>query len=424
MSKFIIRLVGACLSLSPFVAHSAKADGVLEKIQDEVAIIVKRSTGGIVSIQDERLLNFFMKQKGPPPDIKIPGDKPPPIFEAMRKEFPNGFPKIGSGFMIGDGYILSTSDVLDGMQNPLVVTQDGKFLKTVVIGIDREQNVGLLKLASKSNLPSLTLGNSDYVLPGHFAISIGNQFGHTNSVALTMVAGVRDEGVSAPDHFYASLIQISGTVGAGASGAPLLNARGEVIGMVAAVPSFEGRPAPDRPHGNPEIPPRSNPANPDHGSKDRSPNPEQDRNRRRDGGRNSPSSTSSTGYAIPINDARMIMQDLIEKRTVHAWLGVDLSFDRDATSNNGNFEMSEKVVVKSVYPGSPALASGIAPGDVLVSLNNRPAHRVSLARAILIRLRPGDSLKMRTSRNGKEREFEVKLTTLPLLISDNERPGQ
>ncbi len=401
MSKFIVRFVGACLFLSPIVAQPAKADGVLEKIQDEVAIIVKRSTRGIVSIQDERLLNFFMKQKAPP-EIKIPGDKPPPIFEAMRREFPNGFPKIGSGFMVGDGYILSTSDVLDGMQNPLVVTQDGKFLKTVVIGIDREQNVGLLKLASKSNLPSLTLGNSDYVLPGHFAISIGNQFGHTNSVALAMVAGVRDEGVSAPDHFYASLIQISGTVGAGASGAPLLNARGDVIGMVAAVPSFDGRPAPERPPGNSEPPTHFNP-----------PNPEQDRNRRREGGRNSPYSTSSTGFAIPINDARMIMQDLIEKRTIHAWLGVDLSLERGANSNDGNFEMSEKVVVKFVYPGSPALANGIAPGDVLVSLNNRPAHRISLARAILIRLRPGDALKMRTSRNGKEREFEVKLSANP-----------
>src|SRR5262249_14232648 len=136
-------------------------------------------------------------------------------------------PKSGSGFCIADDYIVTTADVLEGMQSPLVVTDNGTRVKARIVGINTDLNVGLLKLLAKTDITALKLGDSSTVEVGHFAISIGNQSGQTNSVALMLVGGVRKEGAYSGNRFYPSLIQIAGTVGAGTSGAPLVNARGE-----------------------------------------------------------------------------------------------------------------------------------------------------------------------------------------------------
>lgn len=143
-------------------------------------------------------------------------------------------PKSGTGFSIGSGYILTTADVLEGMQNPIVTTDTGLRIQGRVVGIDSELNVGLIVLEAKVDLPALTLGSSASAVPGHFAISIGNQSGQHNSVALAMVAGVRSEGTYTGSHFYPVLLQLAGTIGAGSSGSPILDARGEVIGILAA----------------------------------------------------------------------------------------------------------------------------------------------------------------------------------------------
>ena len=145
--------------------------------------------------------------------------------------------KTGSGFSIGDGYIVTTADVLDGMANPLVTTDGGTQVRAQIMGVNKEWNIGLLKLLAKVNLPALKLGNSAKVAVGHFAISVGQQSGQANSVALLLVGGLRTDGVSAGGHFYPELIQIAGTVGEGISGAPLVNSRGEVIGIMAGVPA-------------------------------------------------------------------------------------------------------------------------------------------------------------------------------------------
>ncbi len=153
--------------------------------------------------------------------------------------FANSSPKSGTGFSIGDGYILTTADVLEGMQNPIITTDTGLRIQGRVLGIDSELNVGLIVLEAKVKLPALTLGSSATAVAGHFAISIGNQSGQHNSVALAMVAGVRGEGTYSGSHFYPVLLQLAGTIGAGSSGSPVLDARGEVIGILAAAQADE-----------------------------------------------------------------------------------------------------------------------------------------------------------------------------------------
>ena len=405
------------MTLAPLSTIPVKADDFLEKMQGEVAAIVKRSAGGVVSIQDERLLTMFMGLKASV-DPKAGGEKNsgPPSPEAMHKEFPKGFPKVGSGFSVGDGYILTTADVLDGMQNPLVVTGEGKFLRADVVGIDKEQNVGLLKLKSTLALMSLPLGNSNYVLPGHFTISIGNQFGHFNTVSLSIVSGIREDGFATPDHFYMNLLQIAGSIGPGTSGAPLLNARGEVIGMISGVFTSEGMPPIDR-----RPKPGSSPESPQKPPENHKPD-SQEGGRGQGGGRrdfrdnrNGMNAFAKSSFAIPINDAKYVMENILSKKIEHGWLGVDFASDRDMSEKNGEIHLKFLVKVKSVYPASPALSAGFVVGDILVSLNGKPIQRISSVRAALVRTKPNDSVQIVISRNGKEKSIEVRLGSNPKL---------
>src|SRR5262249_21737368 len=89
-------------------------------------------------------------------------------------------PKSGSGFCIADDYVVTTADVLEGMQSPLVVTDNGTRVKAKIVGINSDLNVGLLKLLAKADVTALKLGDSSTVEVGHFAISIGNQSGQAN----------------------------------------------------------------------------------------------------------------------------------------------------------------------------------------------------------------------------------------------------
>src|SRR5204862_7141087 len=107
----------------------------------------------------------------------------------------------------------------------------------VIVGVDADPSIGVRKRARGAALPALKRGSSGQVLTGHFGISIGNQNGQMNSVSLNLVAGIRGDGTNAGKRYYPNLIQVAGTVGAGSSGAPLINARGEIIGMLAAVPA-------------------------------------------------------------------------------------------------------------------------------------------------------------------------------------------
>src|SRR5262249_36101545 len=126
---------------------------------------------------------------------------------------------------------------LDGMKSPVVVLDDMTRIKATVVGMDSELNIGLLKLPPQADVPGLKWGNSNSVQIGHFAISIGNQNGQVNSVSLALMSGLRTDGTFAGNHFYPSLMQIAGTVGAGSSGGPLINPRGEIIAMLAGVPA-------------------------------------------------------------------------------------------------------------------------------------------------------------------------------------------
>ncbi|HEV2473641.1 MAG TPA: trypsin-like peptidase domain-containing protein [Chthonomonadales bacterium] len=272
-------LVCAFAVLATVTASAAGADSILKQMQREIEAIVARANGAVVTIEDERALSATIGRSDPTlpdgsknlflygstyitrklPAYALPKGKPGPIepvapqlgdyWRVYRSQPGNEqaaasynvnyfLPKAGTGFSIGDGYVLTTADVLEGMKKPIVLLNTGTRLQASIVGINSERNVGLLKLdARTAALPALKLGDSSAVRVGDFAISIGNLSGQDNCVALMMVGGIKKDGTYSGSRFYPSLIQMSGSVGTGSSGAPLLDADGNVIGMLVGAPA-------------------------------------------------------------------------------------------------------------------------------------------------------------------------------------------
>ena len=321
--------------------------------------------------------------------------------------------KTGSGFSIGDGYIVTTGDVALSLRQPIVVTDNGTRLKARVVGSNADLNIGLLKITTTTMLPSLRMGDSRSVKAGHFAVSMGNQAGQNNSVALMLVGNIRNEGTYAGRQFYPSLIQIAGTVGAGASGAPLVNVKGEVIGMMAAIPMDNNT------WNNQAI--RINDSNMlnvmPHEAPVKIPNSVIEANSFLALMHSEPAVTSA-GFAIPINQIKPIIEELrLGTPIAHGWLGIapeDVS--RIVDKGNGVIDAEVMVRVVGVYPESPAMVAGIRPGDILVSIDGKPVRNASIIRQTSLRIRKGDRVTF-TVRRGKEtKDLALKIESRPQVI--------
>ena len=475
-----------------------RADGILEQMQNEVAAIVRANKGGIVSIEDEgampsqhraggnsdsrylaeqqalfhrlaalqaqedgitvQMSQMLLTYKAANPKILALKREKETVVEEIQKlsldlakqlqgkRGPNPFdrmnaPKSGSGFSIGNGYIVTTADVVEGMQRPLVITDDGTRLRVKLVGIDTELNLGLLQIPMKASLPALKMGDSDTVEVGYFAIAIGNQAGHANSVALTMVSSVRKDGTFTGERFYPSLIQVAGTIGAGTSGAPILNARGEVVGVIAGVPAGEWTETQiysDQPVNFMPVPPAggaAQPRPPGLPNPQPEPLPHASSGRAQAGvplvfGQGQPpflppsgmpvtrvflrSPVTSAGFAIPINDLQFSIKELMMNgKIVHSWVGVDLRNERKMDGDADIIKVVRLIRIRSVYPDSPAQKGGLQPGDILTGLNGKPVESMSEVHTAFMRLHPAEKLAVTVQRGSATQTVTLNIEARP-----------
>jgi len=364
---------------------------------------------------------------------------------AQARTFLVDAPKSGTGFSVGENYIVTTADVLEGMKSPVIITDAGTRIKAKVVGVDSDLNVGLLQLAAQADVPALKLGDSAQVEVGHFAISIGNQSGQNNSVALTLVAGLRTEGTLAGRRFYPGLIQIAGTVGAGTSGAPLVNARGEVIGMIAGVPAGDWTEfripqppqAPRQGRFNPE-PARATfraalPVVQTETPPAETAEPEGEPSEQKSQGKKPSIQTedqgliadipflrppvTSAGFAIPINNIKPVLEEMRSGgKVTRGWMGIILQDETYPEEHEGFVKLIRTVKITGVHPDSPAFYGGVQPGDILIRLNDKPVENASEVRAASIRLRPGDTLPMVIKRGGDTLTIRLKILARPKVI--------
>lgn len=276
----------------------------------------------------------------------------------------------GSGFIIrADGLILTNAHVVAGTDIVTVALQ-GRELRGRVLGTDPVTDVAVVKVEA-SNLPTVTIGNSDQLRPGEWAIAIGNPLGLDNTVTVGIISatGRSSAEVRVPDK-RVSFIQTDAAINPGNSGGPLLNQRGEVIGMNTAII----------------------------------------------GG------AQGLGFAIPIKTVQRIADQLVARGKVdHPYLGIrmttltpDLQQRINSDPNSGlKVTESRGVLVAGVMANSPAAKAGLRLGDVILRLNGQPVTTADQLQQIVERSTVGGAIPVELRRNGQTLNLSVRPEAFP-----------
>jgi S1-C subfamily serine protease len=266
---------------------------------------------------------------------------------------------LGSGFVINkSGEILTNAHVVNRADTVTVTFQDGRVLEGKVLGSDPVTDVAVIKVDT-DELPTVELGDSDQVRQGEWAIAIGNPLGLQETVTVGVISGTERSSVDigVPDK-RVGFLQTDAAINPGNSGGPLLNAKGEVIGINTAI--IQG--------------------------------------------------TQGLGFAIPINTARMIAQQLIASGSAtHPYIGVQLvALDpnvKQYVNQNPNsrikVEQDQGILVVQVGKGTPAAKAGLHTGDVIETVNDQPAEQVKALQQMIDETGVGGKLNVTVKRKDR-----------------------
>jgi len=282
----------------------------------------------------------------------------------------------GSGFIISnDGQILTNAHVVAGADTVEVTLKDGRSFTGRVMGTDPVTDVAVVKIEA-NDLPTAVVGDSEQLQPGEWAIAIGNPLGLDNTVTVGIISGTGRSAsqIGVPDK-RVNFIQTDAAINPGNSGGPLLNQRGEVIGMNTAI--IQG--------------------------------------------------AQGLGFAIPINRAQDIAQQLIANGEVqHPYLGIQMvqltpELKNEINNNpNAGLTVTEDrgILIARVMPDSPAIRSGIRAGDVIVSINGVQMADANAVQQQVERTRIGDELQMQVIRNGQPMTLALQPGAFPSQASN------
>lgn len=364
----------------------AVAGTMLDSLQDEITAIVSRSVPAVVNVKTEPL----------PVDWGgIFGDRNAPAwfksfldsnFAARKKS------SSGSGFIIDpEGYVLTTAHVIKGSSQVEVTLADGRVLAARVVGSNRKINLALLKIEGKK-FPYLKLGRSRDIKVGSWAIAIGNPFGLTTSPSWGIISGRNRSGLGiAP---YENMLQITAPINPGDSGGPLLNARGEVIGILAATLSGYREFKFDLPFMR-----RFHEAFP---SADWFDNDSCFQ----------PSLAQGIGFAIPVDLAREVIPLLKKSSPLpHGWLGVQI--EELPFMHARKLNLKQGVLITAVIPASPAGKAGLKKGDIVLTVNRRSLTcPPDLEKAVLF-CPVGEEMELEIFRRGSRIIVHVTIASCP-----------
>jgi serine protease Do len=268
----------------------------------------------------------------------------------------------GSGFVIReDGIVLTNAHVVEDAKEITVKLASGKEYDAKVLGRDRKTDLAVLRIDAEGDLPAVKLGDSDALEVGEWAVAIGNPFGLENTVTAGIVSAKgRAIGNSAYDQF----IQTDAPINPGNSGGPLLNERGEVIGINSAIFSQGG--------GNIGI-----------------------------------------GFAIPINVAKQLVPQLeADGHVTRGWLGVSIQpLTQDLAESLGTGDVTGALVA-SVTPRSPAAKAGVRSGDVITRFDGKPVPDAAALPPLVAATPVGDEVEIDVLRDGASKQLDVTIAKL------------
>lgn len=272
----------------------------------------------------------------------------------------------GSGFVIEkSGIILTNSHVVNGADKVTVTLKDGRVFEGKVRGFDEVTDLAVIKIEGK-DLPTAPLADSDQVQVGDWAIAVGNPLGLDNTVTLGIVSTLhRSSAQIGLSDKRLDFLQTDAAINPGNSGGPLLNDRGEVIGINTAI-------RPD---------------------------------------------AMGIGFAIPINKAKSVKDALAKGEKIpHPYIGVQMTTltpeiaRQNNTDPNSPFEVPEVngVIVVRVVPNSPAAAAGFRRGDVVTEIDGQAISKAEQLQALVENVKPGQTLKVQVQRGKQMQQLLVK----------------
>lgn len=315
-----------------------------------------RSRGGN-SPEDDEMAEFFRRFFGVPMP-GAPGGPTPP----RRGQPPQGEEQsrgVGSGFIISqDGYVMTNAHVVADAETIYVTLPDKREFKAKLIGSDRRTDVALIKVEA-SNLPRLPLGDSDKIRPGEWVLAIGSPFGLDNSVTAGIVSAKgRDTGD------YLPFIQTDVAVNPGNSGGPLINLRGEVIGINSQIYSRSG-------------------------------------------------GYMGISFAIPIDEAMRVSEQLkLSGKVTRGRIAVAIGDVTKEVADSLGLGRARGALVGSVEPGGPAEKAGIEAGDIILKFNGRDIEKASDLPRMVGDTKPGTRVPLQVWRKGQTRDVSVTVTEL------------
>jgi len=294
-----------------------------------------------------------------------PGD---PRNDLLERFFGGRIPRapqprqgVGSGFIIdSDGTILTNYHVVGEAEKISVTLSDGKRYDAKVIGKDQKTDIAVIKIDAGRELPAVSLGDSDRLEVGEWVVAIGNPFGLDHTVTSGIVSAKGRQIGAGP---YDNFIQTDASINPGNSGGPLINLRGEVVGINTAIFSQTG--------GNIGI-----------------------------------------GFAIPTNSVKDLLPQLKDKgRVVRGYLGTTVQKITPEIANSLGIKESGGALVADVVRGSPAEKAGIKTGDVIIEFDRKEIKDSSDLPPVVARVAPGTTVQLKVLREGKQ-------VSLPITVGE------
>ncbi len=365
------RTVFGAPALSLNIAHDDKPV-LLGSLDNGFASVLKPALPAVVNISTSKVV----KNK---PDEGMFND---PFFrQFFGNQFGNqGQPRserehsLGSGVIVtSDGTILTNNHVVDGATDIQVYLSDNRQFAAKLIGTDPKTDVAVIKI-NATGLPTLPIGDSSKMQVGDIVLAIGDPFGigKTATSGIVSATGRGNLGIEN----YEDFIQTDASINPGNSGGALINLHGSLIGINTAILSGEGG-------GNQGI-----------------------------------------GFAIPINLARNVMNQLVEHgKVTRGYLGVHIQDVTPELAKQFGLNQGGGVLIGDVSADTPAAKSGLKSGDVITELNGQPVEAANQLQVQISQMAPGSTVKMKIWRDGKSQDVDVTLGELPEKAEAAE-PGQ
>ncbi len=305
----------------PQIATNNNFKNIVDAKKSFITIAIEKAGPSVVTIENHRLVTrkitskestilfdpYFERFFG----LKLPKEAKPRIEQSQ-----------GSGFIFADGLVITNAHVVSNSDKLIVGLTDGRKFKGKVIGQDSITDLAIVKLSGQGPWPKAILGNSSQIQVGDWAIAVGNPFGLENTVTLGIISNL-NRNVSQLGIYDKrfNLIQTDAAINPGNSGGPLLNERGEVVGINTLIRSGPG---------------------------------------------------AGLSFAIPINKAQEIAKQLINSgKVTHPMIGISLINELSAKINEN------RVKVGYVVPNSPAAKSGILVGDIMLKIDDSKINQSS-----------------------------------------------